>query len=268
MKKNNLLKSFTLLGLALALVFGLSLDRSVEAIDSQVGEDLEKLDFEIEKTYVTVGANVRDLEGKKLGYIHKGALLNGRSNKAYVEFTYQGQKAKVSKAFLDYNINSYQSKGANVRDLAGNKLGYLSTNQVIEGYRDGAYVYFSHNGKAARIHRSVLGLNTQSYTARGVNVRNIHGLKLGRLDFGAVFTGYEKDGHIYLNYRQLPSSVDSRYTIKNKAFISRGVNVRDLNGKKLGYLKSGEVIYGYRTKGYIYFNYQGQRARVLDKFIR
>mgnify|MGYP001214722908 FL=1 len=268
MRENKILRNFLSFILSLGLVFLLGLSNFALAIDQKDLDDMDKLDYNIEKTYYSIGANVRDLDNHKLGYLHKGRYINGREDKSYVYFTYHGQDAKVSKNFLNYNLNTYASKGVNVRSLNGDKLGYLKSGNTIEGYRQGNYVHFIYNNKSAQVHRSFLSLNGSSYTSKGLNVRNIHGLKIGYLSYGRVITGYEKNDLIHFNYNNIPATVDPQFTIKNKEFISRGANVRDLKGKKLGYLKAGEILDGYKSKDYIYFEYQGQRARVLSKFVR
>ncbi len=163
--------------------------------------------------YISKGVNVRNLKGKKLGYLPAGYMVEGRDRGSYVEINYKNQTSRVAKKFLNEYVYGYRSKGVNIRDARGNKLGYLPKGKVIKAKDLGNRLEFIYQGKKAYVSKA-----------------------------------YVQDMNYYV-YR------------------SKGVNVRDLSNKKLGYLNRNEKVYGRPEGNFVIFNYRNTRAKVHKNFL-
>ena len=166
-----------------------------------------------QRKYISQGVNVRNTQGKKIGYLAKDEPIYGRDRGGYIEVVYKNQKAKISKAFLNEYISDYVSKGVNIRDAKGKKIGYLAKGSSVRGKDLGNQLEFVYKGQKVRVSKTFL------------------------------------DHAHYQTYR------------------SRGVNVRDLNNKKIGYLAKNKRIEGFEAGNYIVFNFNNKMARIHKNFV-
>lgn len=184
-------------------------------------------------TYRSLGANVRDSKGKKLGRLGVNKKIVGNLDPSYrdgsyVGFNYKGKKAYVHMNFLspDFNnMNRYRSKGAKIRDVNGKDLGRLKKNRRIDGYPLGDKIYFNYRGKTASIHSSygqlLEGKNGSLFFSRGAVIRDGQGNYMGRLSLNDYIYGRKtSDGKIHFNYGGEKVTVTSKFMTESKTKIN------------------------------------------------
>ncbi len=220
------------------------------------------------KLYKSKGANIRDEYDNQVGVLTKYKLIEGIENDGRVIFLYNGRLSTVSRKHVEEVLHSYISKGANVRDSKGQKIGYLAPGQGFKGFKDGKRIRINYKSQIGYLPKSMASLEEKIYSSKGVNVRDLYGNRMGYLGSDYRVKGQDKGGYIKIPYRGVDGYVSHVYFNEFKSlYRSKGVNVRSLSGKKLGYMARGTIIEGERKGNYVHINYKGNQAKVHKNFI-
>ena len=167
-------------------------------------------------------------------------------------------------------LKTYISRGLNVRNARGEKIGYLANNRVFKGYdlgkkiklEDGAYVVKAPSEDHGR---------RKIFVSKGVNARDkLTKEKVKRLPSGYKFKGRDLGSVVEFDYEGRSCLVYRDYVEENgskRTYISKGAKARWPSGKYVKYYGKGEKIYGQRYDDYIYFNYKGVETRVHSQFL-
>lgn len=211
-------------------------------------------DFEELKTlYISKGAPVYDKNKKKLGYLDQDLSLRGSLlEDGTIEFTYQGKKAYVYLRDMKNQERIYYSKGANLRDIYKNRLGYLDQDQRILGLDYGEFIKTDFLGSTAYVDKDYLRPYKKLYIAEKTVGLRADGKKVLTMDEGQVFEGEKLGGRIYFSHKGEDLYIDSSKAKRlEENYISKGANLRDSKGKKVSYLKKGERVSGLDQGTYV-----------------
>ena len=242
--------------------------------------------------YVKGLTNVRSMGGQVIGQIRSGGHINGVCDDRFIYFDYMGKKAKIYKSTANigsYKIDSAVSVGgrkkglkslyvtgtSNVRDIhTGKVIDVKYRGENIIAYRSGNYYYFQDDGKVKKIYYSLLtsaATPGEFYTSTGVNVRRISdGSKIGYLSKWKRTTGIVGTDYTYILYNGSMARIYSKYTGYKKMaryYAKEDVNIRDVNGRKLGVLAKGESIYGERVGDYYRYAENGKYRFVWHSYM-
>ncbi|MDO5026742.1 MAG: hypothetical protein Q4E50_02800 [Tissierellia bacterium] len=109
--------------------------------------------------YIKSSANVRDQNLDKTGVIYKGNVIKAVKVGNYYRFTKDDQVSLVHESMVSKSpvyADAYVIERANIRDTNNNKIASYKIGTYIYGQRRGDYVYFTRNGKTAKVYHSLV----------------------------------------------------------------------------------------------------------------
>ncbi len=245
-------------------------------------KDLE----EVTKLYKSRGAKVHDKNQKEIGFLEANRSLRGSLLKdGKIEFDYQGKKAYVDLDQMEDDSMIYISKGSNLRDIYGNRLATLEADDRIEAIDRGTFVETQYLGHRAYSPKKYMRPYYKLYISKGLDLKGLDGKKLAEVPAGRVLAGEIRADKFYFTYqdRDYIGRAD-QVKRSEEVYISKGLNLRDSQGKKKDYIKKGTRIKGidlgqevelvsrsktYKvSRDYLYLDYQvykSQGVRVRDE---
>ncbi len=243
-----------------------------QVIEEATDQIVEIGSKEILTQYLSLGVNVRDRVGNKLGNLPYKTIVSGKEVGNKIEITYKDQKAYLDKKFVrELKLEDYVSKGVNVRNLKGEKIGYLSASEIIEGVDMGDHIQVIYKGEVASLAKKFLSkLEAKEYISLGVNVRNLDNAKVGYLAFGEKIEGKDLGSVIEIEYKgeKLRLSKAFLRLADERLYTSKGVNVRDAKGKKIGYVNSGLKLRGVDLGNKIMIDFNANKGFISNKFVK
>lgn len=109
--------------------------------------------------FYSKGGNVRetpDTKGLKLGYLPVNQIVLGEVTEdgVWVEIEFNGRKAFIANNRLSKEAVEvrYTSVGANVRNAAGEKVGYYKAGEVFKGVKEGNRIKVDYKGAVGYVH--------------------------------------------------------------------------------------------------------------------
>ena len=226
-----------------------------------------------------------------LGTLTGGTKVTGYREGAWIRITYNGQTAYIAAKFTDVTPPPVaetlyvQSRTLAVRPARNSSvlLGTLTGGTKVTGYREGAWIRITYNGKTAYIAAKFTDvtpppvaetLYVQSRTLAVRPARNSSVL-LGTLTGGTKVTGYREGAWIRITYNGKTAYIAAKFTDVTPPLIaetlyvqSRTLAVRPAKNSSvlLGTLTRGTKVTGYREGVWIRITYNGKTAYIAAKF--
>lgn len=163
------------------------------------------------------------------------------------------------------------SKGANARDSDGKIFMYFSPGEVFPGYELKDHYYTFVSGVGVRLDKKFVEKSKKiTFISKGVKGRYPSGKVAKYYPIGDKVIGHDIGDYIKTTYKNKDVYVYKGFVERDgigRSYISKGVNVRDNKGRKIGYLKKGQRIGGRRRGALIEINFKGKKATVHSKYL-
>lgn len=171
--------------------------------------------------YISLGANARDMNNRKIGYMMEDALLSGVEDQGYVYLTKDGNFIKLHKNFLRKRNfgqpEEYISLGASMVGENGKELFYLEEGTVLLGSiedKDPITVKYQGVFGQVKADRLILNRKENTYLSLGANIRDSEGNLVFRLDKGETIKARRSLGRIYFSHQGEKVSGHPKYLRK------------------------------------------------------
>ena len=217
-----------------------------------------------------------------LGTLTRGTKVTGYREGAWIRIIYNGKTAYIAAKFTDTTPVS-ETLYVKVSSLAVRPaknstilLGTLTRGTKVTGYREGAWIRITYNGKTAYIAAKFTDTKPIAETLYYIKSRSLavrpaknSTVLLGTLTRGTKVTGYREGAWIRIIYNGKTAYIAAKFTdttpVSETLYVkASSLAVRPAKNSKelLGILRKGTRISGYRDGAWFRITYNGKTAYV------
>lgn len=163
--------------------------------------------------YTSNGVNVRDYHGNLIGYLRKGSVIRGKDLGTKIEIEYNGQMATVYKGLVKQGVYPvYTSYGVNVRNLKGEKIGYINRGELLIGEDMGDHIRSLYKGQEVKLSKAYVEEGRlKEFVSKGVNVRDRSGRLIGNIKSGEKVLGKASGNKINIFYKNSKATIHKNF---------------------------------------------------------
>ena len=290
--KNNIVSVFIeilMISFLMILVYGVLLKKQLVFADSVTEASVSTEDKALTAETLYVKSRhlaVRPAKNSNvlLGRLTRGTKVTGYREGAWIRITYNGKIAYIAAKFTDTTPIAetlyIKSRYLAVRPAKNSTvlLGRLTGGTKVAGYREGAWIRITYNGKTAYIAAKFTDTTPIAETlyvrVLSLAVRPAKNSKvlLGRLTKGTKVTGYREGAWLRITYKGKTAYIATKFTSNTPIAETLYVQVSSLavrpakNSKVLlGRLTRGTEVTGYREGAWLRTTYKGKTAYIAVK---